>query len=71
MTDVERAKQYIGIFLNAGDRGWEYYAPVDGVRTPRGIRIGTVEVWPHPDQPGVWRLDDGHDVRSYRAAVTR
>lgn len=70
MTDVERAKQYIAIFLNAGDR-WEFYIPVDGRRTPRGVRIGTVEVWPHPDQPGVWRLDDGRDVHSYRTAVTR
>ena len=62
-----RAEQYIGIFISAGDR-WEFYVPVDGERTPTGVRIDAVEIGPDVDKPGVWWLDDGvNPVRRYQA----
>lgn len=74
MTALERAEQYIGIFINVGDR-WEDYVPLDGERTPNGIRIDGIEVGPDVEQLGVWWLDDGaNPIRRYRAvswAVTR
>jgi hypothetical protein len=67
VTELERAEQYIGIFVGVGDR-WPEYVPVDGVRTPAGVRIGSVEVFPDPARSGVWLADDGARVRTYRAA---
>ena len=67
VTDRERAKQYIAIFIGAGDR-WEFYIPVDADRTPTGIRLGTVEIGPDPDELGAWFLNDGETVKRYRKA---
>lgn len=53
MTDIERAEQYIRIFMKAGAR-WEFYVPVDGERTKDGVRIGSVEVG--PAENGRWFL---------------
>lgn len=70
MTALERVEQYIGIFINVGDR-WEGFVPLDGERTPTGIRIDGIEVGPDVDRPGVWWLNDGvNPVRHYQA-VTR
>jgi hypothetical protein len=66
MNDRERAEDYIGIFVGAGER-WRIYVPVDGTPTKRGVRIGSCEVWPSISEPGVWCLDDGADVHRYRA----
>jgi hypothetical protein len=68
MTDRERAIQYIGIFVGAGDR-WEFFIPVDGERTDRGVRLDSVEIGPVPGRPGVWFLDDGTTTRNYSEAV--
>lgn len=66
MSEVERAENYIGIFIGLGD-DWPSCAPVDGTRTPRGIRIGSIEIGPDTEQPGVWWLDDGiNPPRRYR-----
>lgn len=65
MTDRERAKNYIAIFIGAGDR-WEFYIPVDADRTPDGIRLGTVEIGPDPDEHGAWLLRDGARITRYR-----
>jgi hypothetical protein len=70
MTDRERAVQYIGIFIGLGD-DWEYCAPVDGERTPDGLRLGSVEIGPDENRPGVWWLDDGTTRRHYQKAVER
>lgn len=67
MTDRERAKGYIAIFITVGDR-WEFYIPVDADRTPTGIRLGTVEIEPDPNEPGEWLLKDGDKVTRYRKA---
>lgn len=67
MTDRERAKNYIAIFVGAGDR-WRFFAPLDADATPTGIRLGTVEIEPNPDEPGVWLLKDGDQVTRYRKA---
>ncbi|GAB2964180.1 hypothetical protein [Saccharothrix stipae] len=64
MLDRDRALNYIAIFIGLGD-DWPSCAPVDGVRTERGIRIGTAEVWPDPEQSGTWLLDDGTNVKRY------
>lgn len=69
MTSLERAVDWVGIFISAGDR-WEFYIPVDGERTPSGIRIDGIEIGPDTEQPGVWWLDDGVRVRRYRAKET-
>lgn len=70
MTSLERAVDWVGIFISAGDR-WEFYVPVDGERTKRGIRIDGIEIGPDTEQPGVWRLDDGvNPVRRYRKKET-
>jgi hypothetical protein len=65
VTEVERAVEYIGIFIGLGD-DWPSCAPVDGKRTKRGIRISGIEIGPDTDQPGVWWLDDGvNPIRRY------
>jgi hypothetical protein len=70
VSELERAEQYIAIFVGLGDQ-WPSCAPVDGTRTKRGIRIGSIEVGPDPERPGVWWLDDGiNPVRRYRAKET-
>lgn len=67
MTSLERAKQYLGIFIGAGDR-WEFNVPVDATRTRRGIRLDGIELFPDTEQPGVWWLDDDiNPPRRYRA----
>ncbi len=56
MTDVERAVQYIAIFINAGGR-WRYFVPVDAdLVTDTSVRIGTCEMGPGDD--GRWWLKD-------------
>lgn len=66
MTGHERAEQYIGIFIGLGDN-WPSCAPVDGERTPSGIRIDGIANGLDTEQPGVWWLDDGiNPVRRYR-----
>jgi hypothetical protein len=67
VTDRERAIDYIAIFINA-DACWEFYAPLDATKTARGIRLGTVEIEPDPDKPGVWLLKDGDQITRYRKA---
>lgn len=67
MTDRERAIDYIAIFVGLGDR-WESCAPLDADRTATGVKFGTVEICPDPDEPGVWLLKDGDDVTRYRKA---
>jgi hypothetical protein len=67
VTDRERAVDYIAIFINAG-ACWEFYAPLDAVKTATGIRLGSVEICPDPDQPGVWLLKDGERTTRYRKA---
>lgn len=67
MTDRERAKDYIAIFVGVGDR-WEFFAPLDADRTATGIRFGSVEIEPDPTEPGVWLLKDGDEVTRYRKA---
>jgi hypothetical protein len=68
MTDRERAVNYIRIFVGLGDN-WRSCAPVDGVATGRGVRIGSCEVWPSFDEPGVWFLDDGRDIQRFGLSV--
>ncbi len=67
MTDRERAIDYIAIFVGAGDR-WRFFAPLDADATETGIRLGSVEIEPDPDEPGVWLLKDGDKVTRYRKA---
>lgn len=70
MTDVERALEYIRIFINAGDN-WKYYIPVDAdLITEDSVRIGAAEVGPGDD--GRWWLKDLSvgTVRWYQPAVT-
>ena len=70
MTSLERAERYIAIFIGAGDR-WENYIPVDGKRTPAGVRLYEIEIGPDTEQPGVWWLDDGiNPIRRYRRKET-
>lgn len=69
MTSLERAKEYVGIFIGAGDR-WEFNVPVDAKRTKRGIRLDGIDLFPDTE-PGVWWLDDGiNPPRRYRAKET-
>lgn len=68
MTDRQRAKDYIAIFIGAGDR-WEFYIPVDADRTPDGIRLGTVEIGPDPDESDAWFLKDGNQITRYRKKI--
>lgn len=69
MTDIERARDYIRIFIAVGDR-WEDFAPVDGERTPDGLRLGSVEIGPDRERDGVWFLKDGETVKRYAMAVS-
>jgi hypothetical protein len=56
MSDVERAKQYIAIFINAGGN-WRFYVPVDAeLITDTSVRIGSCEVG--PGDGGKWFLKD-------------
>jgi hypothetical protein len=70
MTDVERARQYIAIFINAGDR-WLYYVPLDAdLVTKDSVRIGSCEVG--PGEGGKWFLKDltAGTTSWYQQAVT-
>ena len=70
MTDVERAIEYLAIFINVGDK-WRNFVPVDGEMIGvNRVRIGSVEVWPEGDCGDSWRLYDGEQVRRFRKAVT-
>lgn len=69
MTGLERAVQYIGIFINVGDR-WKGYVPVDAdIVTDTSVRIDGFEMGPGDD--GSWWLKDLSTglVRRYKRAV--
>jgi hypothetical protein len=66
VSDRERALQYIGIFAGSPDN-WEFYIPVDGERTRRGVKLGSVHFGPAPYYgENVWFVDDGHKVDHFR-----
>ncbi len=69
MTDLDRAVQYIRIFVNVG-ADWQRYAPLDAdLVTDTSVRLGSVEFGPEPD--GTWWLKDLSTglERRYRKAV--
>jgi len=68
MTDVERARDYIRIFIGAGAR-WESCIPCDGERTETGVRIGSVEIGPG-EWTGTWWLRDGETVTTFAAVAS-
>lgn len=52
MTDLDRAKDYVAIFLGVGDE-WRNYAPVDSRHvTDRSMQLGTAFLTRYPD--GSW-----------------
>jgi hypothetical protein len=56
MTDVERAFEYLRIFIGAGE-AWRNFVPVDAdLVTKDSVRIGTAEVG--PGENGRWWLKD-------------
>jgi hypothetical protein len=60
MTSVERAREYVGIFIGAGDR-WRDCVPVDGRLNGDSVEIGGVKVT--HEGGGVWSLAaPGRDV---------
>ena len=56
MTDMERAFEYIRIFINVGDR-WKKFVPLDAdLVTDTSVRLGNAEFGPGED--GRWWLKD-------------
>lgn len=53
MTDIDRAKSYIGIFIRAGEK-WRSCAPVDGRVQGDSVHLGDVVMTDGRD--GTWTL---------------
>lgn len=67
MTQLERAKQYAAIFVNAGDR-WRFCVPVDAIVTGDVVHLDDVTL---EYSPNGWRVEAGDEAWVFPKAATR